>query len=207
MNDHDAKQVLEAVLFSSSDAVTLKQLHAVLGNPREHDVSALAEALNRDYESTGRTFRAVRIGEGYQLRTLPMYKTWVLKASPHKPTRLTAAQLETLSIVAYRQPVTRGEVEHLRGVDASFALRTLLEKRLVRIIGKDQGPGRPILYGTSREFLSLFNLADLKDLPTLADFDLPPPNRFEHPNAQPAALPAAQAADEQLAIPSLAEAG
>jgi len=203
MNAQDAKQVIEAVLFSSSDVVTLKQLHAVLGLPREHDVPALAEELNRDYESTGRTFRLVSIGEGYQLRTLPMYKTWVLKASPHKPTRLTPAQLETLSIVAYRQPVTRGEVEHLRGVDASFALRTLLEKRLVRIIGKDPGPGRPILYGTSREFLSLFNLADLKELPTLADFDLPGPNRFEHPNAQPAAQPA----DEQLAIPSLAEAG
>ncbi|MFI5399472.1 MAG: SMC-Scp complex subunit ScpB [SAR324 cluster bacterium] len=203
MNDQDAKQVIEAVLFSSSDAVPLKQLDAVLGNPHEHDVPALAEALNQDYESTGRTFRIVRIGEGYQLRTLPRYKTWVLKASPHKPARLTPAQLETLAIVAYRQPVTRGEVEHLRGVDASFALRTLLEKRLVRIIGKDPGAGRPILYGTSREFLSLFNLADLKDLPTLADFDLPGPNRYEHPNAQPQAQPA----EPQLNLPSLAEAG
>ncbi len=203
MNDQDARQVLEAVLFSSSDVVTLKQLHAVLGPPREHEISPLVEALNADYESTGRTFRIVRIGEGYQLRTLPMYKSWILKAAPHKPARLTPAQLETLSIVAYRQPVTRSEVEHLRGVDASFALRTLLEKRLVRIVGKDHGPGRPILYGTSREFLSLFNLADLKDLPTLADFDLPGPNRFDHPAAQPEQKPA----EQQLDIPSLAEAG
>jgi len=203
MNDQDAKQVIEAVLFSSSETVTLKQLHAVLGNPNEHDVPALAEALNQDYESTGRTFRIARIGEGYQLRTLPRYKSWVLKASPHKPARLTPAQLETLAIVAYRQPVTRGEVEHLRGVDASFALRTLLEKRLVRIIGKDSSAGRPILYGTSREFLSLFNLADLKELPTLADFDLPGPNRFEHPSAQGEPQPV----EQQLDLPSLAEAG
>jgi len=202
MNDQDAKQVLEAVLFSSSDVVTLKQLHAVLGPPREHDVKQLAAELNADYERTGRTFRIFPIGEGFQMRTLPVYKSWIVKAAPHKPTRLTPAQLETLAIVAYRQPVTRGEVEHLRGVDASFSLRTLLEKRLVRIVGKDHGPGRPILYGTSRDFLSLFNLADLKDLPTLADLDLPGPQRFEHPLAQPE-----QPAEQQLAIPSLAEAG
>jgi segregation and condensation protein B len=203
MNEQDAKQVLEAVLFSSSDVCSLKQLNAVLGSPREHDIVQLVEALNGEYESTGRTFRIHRIGEGFQMRTQPMYKTWILKAVPHKAARLSPAQLETMSIVAYRQPVTRSEVEHLRGVDASFALRTLLEKRLVRIVGKDQGPGRPILYGTSREFLSLFNLADLKDLPTLADFDLPAPNRFEHPNAQPEATPE----DAQLPIPNLAEAG
>lgn len=202
MNEQDAKQVLEAVLFSSSDVCSLKQLNAVLGPPREHDVPKLVEALNADYEATGRTFRIARIGEGYQMRTLPMYKTWILKAAPHKPARLTPAQLETLSIVAYRQPVTRSEVEHLRGVDASFALRTLLEKRLVRIIGKDQGPGRPMLYGTSREFLSLFNLTDLKDLPTLADFDLPGPSRFEHPGAQEP-----KPDEQQLPIPNLAEAG
>jgi len=204
MNDQDAKQVLEAILFSSPDVVTLKQLYAVLGNPREHDLPALVAMLNAEYESTGRTFRILEISEGYQMRTQPQFKTWVQKASPLKPTKLTPAQLETLAIVAYRQPVTRGEVEHLRGVDASFALRTLLEKRLVRIIGKDQSPGRPMLYGTSRDFLSLFNLGDLKELPTLADFDLPVPNRFEHPNAQPEGQPAE---DQQLDIPSLAEAG
>jgi segregation and condensation protein B len=203
MNDQDAKQVLEAVLFSSAEIVSLKQLRAVLGQPHEHEPAPLVAQLNADYESSGRTFRIVPIGEGYQLRTLPMYKSWILKAAPHKPARLTHAQLETLAIVAYRQPVTRGEVEHLRGVDASFSLRTLLEKRLVRIVGKDQTPGRPILYGTSRDFLSLFNLADLKELPTLADFDLPAPQRFEHPNAQGEPKPA----EQQLDIPSLAEAG
>jgi segregation and condensation protein B len=202
MNDQDAKQVLEAVLFSSSDIVTRRQLHAVLGAPREVELSPLVAQLNAEYEASGRTFRIVEVADGWQMRTLPVYKSWIVKAAPHKPTRLTPAQLETLAIVAYRQPVTRGEVEHLRGVDASFALRTLLEKRLVRIVGKDTGPGRPIIYGTSREFLSLFNLADLKDLPTLADFDLPGPNRFDHPATQE---PKPEA--EQLDIPALAEAG
>ena len=174
MNEQDARKVVEAVLFSTAEVLSAKQLAAILGNtpvPRIHD---LVSALNSEYEQTSRTFRIVKLGDGYQLRTLPMYKTWVAKAEPLKPVRLTPPTLETLAIVAYRQPVTRAQVEHLRGVDCSGALRRLLELRLVKILGKDKGPGRPILYGTSREFLSLFNLADLRDLPTLEDFDLRP---------------------------------
>jgi len=198
MNDTDAKKVLEAVLFSSPDPLSLKQLHAVLGNTREHDLRQLLDELDREYESTNRTFRLARIGEGFQLRTLPMYKTWVLKSQPVRPNKLSPATLETLAIVAYRQPVTRSEVENVRGVDASFALRTLLERKLVRILGKDPGPGRAILYGTTREFLSLFNLSDLKELPTLADFDLPVPAL---------GVPLESAQPEEPAGPALAEVG
>jgi segregation and condensation protein B len=180
MNEQDARKVLEAVLFSSAQVLTARQLAAILGSTPSARVPALVDALNAEYERTSRTFRVVQVGDGYQLRTLPMYKTWIAKAEPLKPIRLTPPALETLAIVAYRQPVTRAAVEHLRGVDCSGALRRLLELRLVKILGKDTGPGRPILYGTSREFLSLFNLADLHDLPTLEDFDL-------HPQQWPAA--------------------
>lgn len=172
MNDTDAKKVTEAVLFASNDILTAKQLGAILGNSGIPRVRALVDDLNREYEQTSRTFRIVRIGDGYQMRTLPIFKTWLQKAEPMKPIRLTQATLETLAIVAYRQPVTRAEVEHLRGVDSSSGLRTLLELRLIRILGKDNGPGRALIYGTSRDFLSLFNMQDLKDLPTLEDFDL-----------------------------------
>jgi len=174
MNEQDARKVVEAVLFSSTDVLSAKHLAAVLGNSTPARIRELVDALNAEYETTNRTFRIVTIGEAYQFRTLPMYKTWIAKAEPLKPVKLTPPTLETLAIVAYRQPVTRAEVEHLRGVDCSGALRRLLELRLVKILGKDKGPGRPILYGTSREFLSLFNLADLRDLPTLEDFDLRP---------------------------------
>ncbi len=191
MNESDAKKILEAVLFSTPEVLTIKALAAVLGGAAPSALAAWIEELNREYESSSRTFRIARIGEGYQMRTLPMYKTWILKAQPFKPSRLTPAMLETLAIVAYRQPITRSEVEHLRGVDASFALRTLLDKKLVRIIGKDTTPGRPILYGTSREFLSLFNLADLKDLPTPEELDLAPRQPAVEP--QPAQLPLADA--------------
>lgn len=174
MNVQDARKVVEAVLFSSSTVLTVKQLGQILGNARVPEVRELIDALNADYEKTNRTFRIVRVGDGYQMRTLPMYKTWVQKAEPMRPVRLTQPSLETLAIVAYRQPVTRAEIEHVRGVDCSGPLRRLLELRLVKILGKAQGPGRPILYGSTREFLSLFNLNDLRDLPTLEDFDLKP---------------------------------
>lgn len=174
MNEQDARKVLEAVLFSSSDVMSVKHLVTVLGSTQVKEVRHLIDGLNRDYESTNRTFRIVQLGEGYQMRTLPMYKTWVQKAEPLKPIRLSPAALETLAIVAYRQPVTRGEVEHLRGVDSSGSLRRLLELRLARIMGKDKGPGRAILYGTTRDFLSLFNMRDLGEMPTLQDFDLQP---------------------------------
>ena len=174
MNVQDARKVVEAVLFSSATVLTTRQLGEILGSARVPEVRELIDALNAEYEKTNRTFRIVRVGDGYQMRTLPMYKTWIAKAEPLKPVRLSPPILETLAIVAYRQPVTRAEIEHVRGVDCSGGLRRLLELRLVKILGKDKGPGRPILYGTSREFLSLFNLTDLRDLPTLEDLDLQP---------------------------------
>ena len=172
MNDQDAMKVVEAVLFSSNEVMGTKQIATIIGNANVPRVRLLVDALNNEYETSDRTFRIVRIGDGYQMRTLPLFKTWVQKSEPLKPIRLTPTTLETLAIVAYRQPVTRAEIEHIRGVDGSSALRTLLEHRLIRILGKDPGPGRALIYGTTREFLSLFNLTDLRDLPTLEDFDL-----------------------------------
>ncbi|MCZ6533681.1 MAG: SMC-Scp complex subunit ScpB [SAR324 cluster bacterium] len=172
MDDKDAKKVMEAVLFASNEVYTAKQLAIVLGNSGIPRVRSLIGELNQEYEQTNRTFRIVKIGDGYQMRTLPIFKTWIQKAEPLKPIRLTQATMETLAVVAYRQPVTRAEVEHLRGVDSSSGLRTLLEHRLIRIVGKDNGPGRALIYGTTRDFLGLFNMQDLRDLPTLEDFDL-----------------------------------
>ena len=175
MIDSDAQKVLEAVLFSSSTVLTAKNLATVIGNLTPARVSEWVEALNTEYEQTSRSFRIVEVAGGYQMRTLPLYRTWVRKSEPLKPVRLTQPAMETLAIVAYRQPVTRATIEHLRGVDCSHGLRALLERRLIRISGKDPSPGRPILYATTREFLSLFNLNDLRELPTLEDFDLKPP--------------------------------
>ncbi len=197
MNDDDAKKVVEAVLFASNEVFTARQLAAILGNSGVPRARSLIDELNGEYERTNRTFRINRVGDGYQMRTLPIYKTWIQKSEPLKPIRLTQATLETLAIVAYRQPVTRAEVDYVRGVDSSSGLRTLLERRLVRIMGKDTGPGRALIYGTTREFLSLFNLRDLKELPTIEDFDLTlqePGAREEAPGEPgPPALPVQEA--------------
>ena len=175
MIEDDAKKVVEAVLFSTAELLTPTNLADIVGNTTAGHVRLLVEGLNLDYERSGRTFRIMEVAGGYQMRTLPTYRAWVQKSEPLKPVRLTQPALEILAIVAYRQPVTRADVEHLRGVDCSHGLRALLERKLVRIVGKDKAPGRPILYGTTREFLSLFNLPDLRDLPTPEEFDLPPP--------------------------------
>jgi segregation and condensation protein B len=184
MIDADAKKVLEAVLFSSSNVLSGQNLATILGNTTPKQVAELIDSLNGEYEQTSRSFRIESVANGYQMRTLPIYRTWVQKADPLKPVKLTQAAMETLAIVAYRQPVTRADVENLRGVDASYAMRSLLERRLIKIVGKDKAPGRPILYGTTRDFLSLFNLNDLRELPTLEDLDLAPPVGEDEPAVQ-----------------------
>ncbi|MDH4224253.1 MAG: SMC-Scp complex subunit ScpB [Deltaproteobacteria bacterium] len=177
MIDKDAMKVVEAVLFSTPDVLSSKQIADVLGNDfPTQKVRSLVDLLNEEYQSTDRTFRIQRVAEGFQMRTLPMYKTWLTRLEPLKPLRLSQAAMETLAIVAYRQPVIRADIDYLRGVDSSHNLRSLLEKKLIHIAGKDTGPGRPILYTTTKKFLGLFSLNDLKDLPTVEELNLPGPN-------------------------------
>ncbi|MGE3260040.1 MAG: SMC-Scp complex subunit ScpB, partial [Geobacter sp.] len=111
----------------------------------------------------------VEVAGGWQLRTWPELMPYLSRLVKGKPPRFSPSALETLAIVAYRQPITRQEVEYLRGVDTGAVLKSLLEKRLIRILGKKDIPGRPIIYGTTREFLEIFNLNDLKGLPTLRE--------------------------------------
>jgi len=170
MNEQDAKKVLEAVLFSSSDILPAKEIAGIIGNLKVPQVREMVLALNTEYETTNRTFRIVRVGDGYQMRTLPMYKTWIVKTEPLKPLRLTPPALETLAIVAYRQPVTRGDIEQVRGVAVSSNIvRTLLEREWVRVVGYKEVPGRPAMYGTTKAFLDYFNLKSLVEMPPLAE--------------------------------------
>ena len=110
------------------------------------------------------------VAGGFQFRSNPSNAIWVQKLLAQKPVRLSRALLETLAIAAYRQPITRPEIDDIRGVDSGGTLKTLMERSLVRILGKKEEPGRPILYGTTKEFLEFFNLRDLKDLPSLREF-------------------------------------
>jgi segregation and condensation protein B len=128
-------------------------------------------ALNESYAAEGRGFRIEEVSGGYQLRTLPELAPFVQQLEPVPPLRMSRASLETLAIIAYKQPVTRAEIEHVRGVDAGPLLRGLLERRLARIAGHREVPGRPILYATTPRFLEVFGLAGLSDLPTLREIE------------------------------------
>jgi segregation and condensation protein B len=137
---------------------------------------ALVGELNSEYAERGRAFEIWEVAGGFQLRTLPAFAEYVQASQPERPLRLSHAALETLAVIAYRQPVTRAEIEHVRGVDAGAVLRSLLERNLLRIAGHREVPGRPLLYATSRRFLEIFGLARIEDLPTLRDLaELAPP--------------------------------
>ncbi len=164
------KAILESLLFAAGEPVGLAQLANALDNvPREAIRTALAE-LAASYASEGRGIVLEEIAGGYQLRTPKEHAFYVRRLLAAKPPRLSRPLLETLAIIAYRQPITRPEIEQLRGVDSGGVLDTLLDRGLVKIAGRKEAPGRPLVYATSSEFLELFGLKDLESLPDLAEF-------------------------------------
>jgi segregation and condensation protein B len=163
-----AIQVLEALFFAAEKPLDVPMLVETTQFAKELIYSAIAE-LQRRY-APGAGVVLFDLGGRWQLRTDPQVGAYVRRMLQVKPMRLTRAALETLAIVAYRQPITRPEIEDLRGVDCGAVTKALLERKLVRILGKKDEPGRPLLYGTSKEFLELFNLRDLTQMPTLREF-------------------------------------
>lgn len=163
------KRILEALLFVSSEPVPVDQLAQVCEiTPSE--VKAYLEELRQDYEDS--SFQLLEIANGYQLCTRPEYSSWLKRLNTRQVvTRLSAAALETLAIVAYKQPITRGEVEEIRGVNSDSTLNSLLEKGMVRIAGRKPGAGRPLLFATTDEFLKHFGLKSIADLPSLEEME------------------------------------
>jgi segregation and condensation protein B len=159
-------QIVEALLFAAPSPVTLSRLCEIAGCAAEALNQAI-EQLNREYESARRAYRIHRVAQGLQLYTLSDYAQWVRQLfKAQRALRLSRASLETLAIIAYRQPVTKPEVEQLRGVDSTAPILTLLERRLIVPAGRAHKPGNPFLYRTSKEFLRYFGLADLDLLPS-----------------------------------------
>jgi len=170
MEEERLRAILESLLFAAGEPVPLARLAAVLDNvPREAIRRALGE-MATGYAAGGRGVVLEEVAGGYQLRTPREHALYVRKLLAAKPPRLSRPLLETLAIIAYRQPITRPEIEQLRGVDSGGVLETLLERRLARIAGRKEAPGRPILYATTAEFLEVFGLRDLDALPDLEEF-------------------------------------
>ena len=167
------ESVVEAVLFSTDEPVPAGKLAQILGAGDADDVRDHVDALNQRYESCGSSFRIESIAKGYQMLTLPVYHAWVSKLHKERAdSRLSGAALETLAIVAYKQPVLRADIEAIRGVAVGDILLRLRDMNLVRIVGRAEEIGRPLLYGTTTHFLEVFGLPNLKDLPKL-DSDNP----------------------------------
>ena len=163
------RSILESLLFAAGDPVPLGKLVQLLPGYEKRDVVRTLAELGEEYARDQRGFRLQQIAGGYQLRTSRANAEFVSALLAQRPVRLTRASLETLAVIAYRQPVTRPEIEAIRGVDVDAVLTTLLERRLVRVLGRKDVVGRPLLYGTTPEFLETFGLKDLASLPTLAE--------------------------------------
>jgi segregation and condensation protein B len=189
------RRLAEALILASPEPLPAKRLADLL--PR-CSPERTAE-LNAEYAAQGRAFEICEVAGGFQMRTLPEFAPYVQQLQSGRPLRLSPAALETLAVVAYRQPVTRAEIEFVRGVDVGAVLRSLLERKLVRIAGHREVPGRPMLYATTRRFLEVFGLATLDDLPTLREIrELAPEGGAAEPTASaptPAALSRAEEAD------------
>jgi segregation and condensation protein B len=160
--------IIESLLFASDRPLTVAELKRLVGERDGAKINAALEDLRARRADTG--VNLVQVAGGWHLRTNPENVAWVSRILAGKPPRLSRAMLETLAIVAYRQPITRPEIDEIRGVDCGPVLKTLLERNLVRMIGKKEEVGRPILYGTTPEFLRTFSLRDLTELPTLREF-------------------------------------
>ena len=165
----ELKALVEGLVFAAETPVKAERLAEVLDAERGLVLEALT-ALEEEYRLRQGGFLLVEVAEGFQFRTRPEHADWQRRPGPGRPFRFSRAAMETLAIIAYRQPITRAEIEYLRGVDSGGVVKTLLDKRLVRILGKKDVPGRPLMYGTAREFLTLFGLRDLGGLPPLKEF-------------------------------------
>jgi len=161
--------IVEGVLFASGEPVTLARLAEIIAGPSRAELRASLAELARRSEQEGRGVRVVEVAGGYQLRTAPEHAEWVRRLFQQRPWRLTRATLETLAIIAYRQPITRAEIEAMRGVDVDSVIASLLARKLVRIVGRKDVIGRPLLYGTTKHFLEVFGLKELGDLPALRE--------------------------------------
>lgn len=171
MEEHELTAVVESLLFVSGEPVSLEKLAEVLEGIEPDRIRESLERLRQIYDVPGRGLQIVEVAGGYEIATRSDCAPWIKALEKIKTaTRLSRSGLETLAIIAYKQPVTRGEIEAIRGVDSAGVLKTLMERRIAKMVGRREGLGRPMLYGTTREFLQYFGLKDLSELPALKDF-------------------------------------
>ncbi len=174
LSREEIKRIVEALLFAAGSPLSNRRLHELTGVGGGGLVRSIVEELKAEYDGRAGAFTLENIAEGHQFLTRPEFEPWVrkLRQKEHEDS-LSQAALETLAIVAYRQPIMRAEIEDIRGVQSGYILRSLIEKSLIRVAGRSEELGRPLLYGTTGKFLEVFGLASLKDLPKLEELRPP----------------------------------
>lgn len=170
------KPIVDALIFASEMPLSIARIRQIIKEVNQDDVStatinAVIEQLNVDNRDSQRGFYLQEVAGGYQYRTRPNYAQWIKKITKVRSFRLTQSTLETLAIIAYKQPIIRSDIEKLRGVDSGGVIKNLIERSLIKIVGRKNIPGRPFMFGSTRRFLEVFGLDRLEDLPSLKEFD------------------------------------
>ena len=169
--DNALKLIVESLLFASGEPLTPQQINSILPEQNLKEIRTVLGELQKEYKALKRSFAIREVAKGFQFYTLSRFRPYIAGLLSSRQFRLSRPALETLAIVAYRQPIIRHEIEQLRGVDVGGILKMLLKRGLVRIVGRKHLPGRPIVYGTTRKFLEVFDLKDLSSLPTLKEIE------------------------------------
>jgi len=162
----DIKNIIESLLLVAEEPLKIDRIKDILALAEKKEIQNALTELSSEYENRKGGFFLREVAGGYQIRTRPEYREWIKRLIQPKPLRLSKPALETLSIIAYKQPIIRSDIEHIRGVNCGGILRMLLERKLVRILGRKAIPGRPHIYATTKQFLEVFDLKNLEDLPT-----------------------------------------
>jgi segregation and condensation protein B len=190
----DIKDIIESLLFVADTPLTVDRIKRVFPDTDAKEIKIALKQLAEEYDTRKGGFYLREVAGGFQFCTRPEHKEWIRRFVQPNPKRFSKAALETLAIIAYKQPIIRADIEHIRGVDCGGILRMLLERKLIRILGRKEIPGRPLIYATTKEFLEIFDLKDLKDLPTLKEIDA-----FGNPAERPTLSPPKESEPEDQA--------
>jgi segregation and condensation protein B len=170
----EVKRIVEALLFAVQEPISVRKICEVVEDAESKEIREVIQQLREEYDTHDRVFQIEEIANGFQLLSRPEYHEWISKIRKKSgESKLSQQALETLSIIAYKQPIIRAEIEAIRGVQSGQMIRTLIEKGLVKITGRDEVLGRPLLYGTTTKFLDHFGLKSIKDLPKVEDLEMP----------------------------------
>lgn len=178
--NHSELAILEALLFASPDPLSIEHLQAILDEGDKQKIQSNLDSLREAYERSGSGLTILQVAGGFRMSTRPDLHLWLSRLARMRPARLSRPALETLAIIAYRQPITKAEIEAIRGVLVDGVLKTLSERDLIRVLGRKREVGRPLLYGTTRKFLEYFGFQELTDLPSVQEIEALVPLR---PNA------------------------